>query len=245
MTEPDTPLSKVPAWRYQDLFLTLIVFFLAQLIGALAIGFLTGRLDPANESETLGLVDQAFSIVFGCAVTLAYVFRWILPNAAATPPSIGFTIPRQWPIESLLAIAGIPACLYVNYSVSQLFELIGVPTRLYEQTAFRGLSSDSNLDVTLFFFAAGIFGPIVEEVLFRGLAIEVLRTKIGTGPAFLFSSILFALVHTEAFVPLLILAFLLGWLYLRTRSLFAPILAHCLNNLFALYVLFYHDVPPG
>lgn len=88
--------------------------------------------------------------------------------------------------------------------------------------------------------------PLAEEILFRGVIFQGLRTGSGFLRSALNSSLLFALVHVPYWIlsgsqPGLALptnlagVFILGvvfcWLLERSRSLWAPIVYHVLNNL--------------
>lgn len=81
--------------------------------------------------------------------------------------------------------------------------------------------------------------PVAEEVLFRGLMYPALKRRLGIGGAMLISSVLFALIHVNlmTFVPLLLLAGVLVWLYEYTGNLAAPVMAHAVFNLANLLLL--------
>jgi uncharacterized protein len=81
--------------------------------------------------------------------------------------------------------------------------------------------------------------PAAEEVLFRGLLYPVLKRRIGMRWAVAVSSLLFAVIHLNlmTFVPLLLLAGLLVWLYEYTGNLLAPVAAHAVFNLANLLLL--------
>ena len=85
--------------------------------------------------------------------------------------------------------------------------------------------------------AVGV-GPIAEELFFRGLIYRWLRHRVGIGPGLLASAFLFALLHTDliAFVPILALGLLFGWVYERTGSLAAPVAVHIFHNGAMLYL---------
>lgn len=84
---------------------------------------------------------------------------------------------------------------------------------------------------------AAILAPVVEEMYFRGRLLDAFAPKIGAGWAATISSLGFAAIHgLPAFFPAyLVFAFALLALRRRTGGLAAPILAHMINNAFALY----------
>lgn len=76
-----------------------------------------------------------------------------------------------------------------------------------------------------------LVGPFIEELLFRGFLQTFLSQVMGERWALVLSAALFARLHGMAGLPsLFLLSVFLGWLQLRTRSLWAPTLAHALNN---------------
>ena len=87
--------------------------------------------------------------------------------------------------------------------------------------------------------AAVIVGPMVEEILFRGLIYGALEKRFRVSGALVISSFLFALVHLQVvyFIPIFCLGMVLGWARWKTRSLGLPILIHVLNNGVALIAL--------
>lgn len=103
--------------------------------------------------------------------------------------------------------------------------------------------SDSLWTLVLVVFAA----PIFEEVLFRGRLYGLLRTKASPMVSVLLSSLMFGLMHLQPAVMLegVLMGLLFSYAYLRSRSIFAPIILHMCNNAlaYALKVLSYGERP--
>jgi hypothetical protein len=73
--------------------------------------------------------------------------------------------------------------------------------------------------------------PLLEELLFRGFLQGFMAQVVGERWAVLCASAVFARLHGVAGLPsLFLLSLFFGWLQVRTRSLWAPVLAHALNN---------------
>ncbi len=89
------------------------------------------------------------------------------------------------------------------------------------------------------FSSVVIVGPIVEEILFRGLIYGALEKRLRVFGAIVISSFLFALVHLQVvyFIPIFCLGLVLGWARWKANSLGLPILIHVLNNGVALLFL--------
>ncbi|MCH7746391.1 MAG: CPBP family intramembrane metalloprotease [Chloroflexi bacterium] len=84
----------------------------------------------------------------------------------------------------------------------------------------------------------GLWVPFTEEVFFRGFVLAGLIVPLGATRAAVVSSIIFAAAHLTlgTLVPIFVTGMLLAWLYLRTRSIWPPIIAHAAQNLLALSV---------
>jgi hypothetical protein len=94
--------------------------------------------------------------------------------------------------------------------------------------------------------AAALIAPVAEELLFRGFAITAWRGTIGRDRAILRATLLFALahvigIHAESFgeaIGLIVVgmgirvpvAIVLGWLFVRRGSIWAPIGLHATFN---------------
>ncbi|WP_178130305.1 CPBP family intramembrane glutamic endopeptidase [Reyranella sp. CPCC 100927] len=78
----------------------------------------------------------------------------------------------------------------------------------------------------------GLLGPFAEELLFRGLIYGYVDGRFGARAAWATSSILFAAAHAEpAHIALVLpIGILLGWVRLRSGSLWPCVLAHVINN---------------
>jgi membrane protease YdiL (CAAX protease family) len=81
----------------------------------------------------------------------------------------------------------------------------------------------------LLVFGGAVLAPIVEEVVFRGIILQRWAYRWGTRTGAIASSVLFALGHGEWFGHFLF-GMLMSLLYLRTRRLWVPIVAHGINN---------------
>lgn len=82
-------------------------------------------------------------------------------------------------------------------------------------------------------FVVGFMAGLSEEMLFRGALLRTMQdSRLGTHAAVWISAIIFSAIHMQfyGFVPRMLLGVWLGYLLVWTRSLWAPIIAHTLNN---------------
>lgn len=108
-------------------------------------------------------------------------------------------------------------------------------TQLMEQL------SQSNLVLVI---SAVIMAPIFEEIVFRGIIQKGLINR-GTKPinAIWISAIVFGLVHANPwqFVGAVLLGYVMGLVYYKTKSLLMPILLHAFNNGISALLLIFGD----
>ncbi len=85
-----------------------------------------------------------------------------------------------------------------------------------------------------------LIGPVLEEVLFRGIILEGFLNRYKAGKAIFWSAFLFGLFHMNPwqFIPGFLIGILLAYIYMKTRSLIPVILIHIVNNSFS-YILMY------
>ncbi len=138
-----------------------------------------------------------------------------------------------------LAIA-IPS-VYLLGHLLELFVYLVAGHQEAEQAAIlylkSAMKSPSTFAIALFSIVVG--APVIEEYLFRGLFQNFLRSKLSLSPSLILSSLLFALFHyspSQSYInisiigTLSLLGFYLGFVYEKTRSLFAPIVLHVTFN---------------
>jgi membrane protease YdiL (CAAX protease family) len=88
--------------------------------------------------------------------------------------------------------------------------------------------------------AVVLVGPLIEEVLFRGALLSVLRTRLGDGWAIAVSAIVFGAVHLPdldwlwyAVPNLILVGVFCAWLRVRSGSIWPGFVAHAANNALA------------
>jgi membrane protease YdiL (CAAX protease family) len=154
------------------------------------------------------------------------VFGLLWYQDAAGHPGHGFVKPHL--PRTILTILGFAALNIAFVMVSALFYL----TRFfpsYEQVA--EFMTDRSLLRSL--LIAGIAAPILEELLFRGIVLRRLLAWTPPWAAILVSSALFGMIHMNLFQGLyaFIAGALLAVLYVRTKSLWYPVVGHMAFNI--------------
>jgi membrane protease YdiL (CAAX protease family) len=78
-----------------------------------------------------------------------------------------------------------------------------------------------------------LFGPIIEEIVYRKIMFGSLNNKFSFAIAATISSTLFGIAHMnwKLFLAYFLVGYILCYLYNKTNTLFAPIIVHGLLNL--------------
>ncbi|NLK50938.1 MAG: CPBP family intramembrane metalloprotease [Syntrophomonadaceae bacterium] len=94
------------------------------------------------------------------------------------------------------------------------------------------LSTQNRLQLAVVITVGSILAPISEEIYFRGFFYPFLRKHLGVGVALWGSALIFGALHLDLirFIPLTLGGYGLAWIYQRTGSLYASIVAHSVWN---------------
>lgn len=97
---------------------------------------------------------------------------------------------------------------------------------------------------TMAFLALVIIAPLAEEIIFRGWLYGKLRTRVGAALSIILVSLVFAALHMQINVALVVGVMSVTMCLLRemTGTIWAGILVHMLKNGIAFYVLFVNPV---
>lgn len=148
-------------------------------------------------------------------------------------------------LRSLLFV--IPVCLGLVITMDELdrvAQLIFPYPELFSKIYEFMMIKDSWSAVLIIGFVV-LFGPLFEELLFRGFFQRILEIRLNdVTKAVLFSALTFALVHGNPWgiVQIYIIGVFLGYFAWRTGSIWASFLIHLMNNGFS--VLFV-NLPKG
>ncbi len=190
---------------------------------------------PRPVGDLLAVVVQA--AVFLGVVRLTVVGPGVLSWSGMGLERLGANV-----LRSLLggAVFAGPVILVTSVIALVAVQVLGVvpPSPLPPTGTSSGL--------VLHLLAGAVIAPFYEEVLFRGFALTAWRQTVGTRGAIVRSSMLFVLAHMlfvggatfDEAVRLAVvggvvripIALALGWLYVRTGSLWGPIGLHAAFN---------------
>jgi ABC-2 type transport system permease protein len=210
LLDPDA--SPPPRVSVSDGLIAAMVFFVLQAVTAIMIVGRGGRVHGA-----------AVMVAFSIAGALTYVLmRWVYARAKTQG------VPQIFPArtrDSLLAIGVGLATGSVALGYLYFIDAAGILDE-----ALRAQQSLVNLGWWILPLAL-IAAPLFEEFIFRGLIFGGLRRSFPAAPAMLASAAVFAIMHPSiSIVPVFLFGVGAAWLYERTRTLWAPMLAHATYN---------------
>lgn len=120
-----------------------------------------------------------------------------------------------------------------------LVELIPMPDSIKKlfETLFK--------NTWLSFVLISLVGPIMEELLMRGIILDGLLNQLKPKQAILFSALLFGIIHLNPwqFIPAFAVGLVLGWIYWQTQSLWPCIFIHVLNNTLSSVIVYFTKDP--
>jgi membrane protease YdiL (CAAX protease family) len=214
-----------PGMLFEGLLLFAVSFLMHQL-------FLIGVREAFGSGEEtkfvfpLPLYFMTGSLGFFCPVAVGVV---AFIKGRKGLGAMGFTLRKSWIILGLVPvmyIAFLPLYALVCFLVNELI----MPFEYQE--IVKSMRSNPEYFTSIPVIACtALLIPVFEEVLFRGLLLTGLRAFTGNWPAVILSAGIFASLHdTQAMIPVFFLGGLLGYMKVRTGSLYAPMVLHVLHN---------------
>jgi membrane protease YdiL (CAAX protease family) len=212
-----------------------LIFIGVELFFSIAISFLWAIFamlshlgDTAYVEDLLGNFELPvgvliFSMMVCNAVLLLYLWfsGYISKEKAAwSPISAGYL-----GVTALICFASIFLLDYLMQHLSWLPNWVE-DTFIQLQSNWLGI------------FSIALFGPVVEELFFRGAITKALLKQYSPRRAIVISALIFGIIHFNPaqVVGAFFMGLLLAWLYYKTASLIPVILIHILNNSLSVYL---------
>lgn len=215
---PDKELSKVGGSLWLYIIMQLTLSFLFSFVAMPLIMYSLYY----DYSAINACIAMLISFISGI------ILLWFMSNSfKRSIQDLKFTFKPKETIDTVAMM------YFLNYAIG----IIGV---LLSKFGLPDTSPDFSLNGsvlfnTFTFISVVILAPIFEELIFRGMILQVL-SKYNKVFAILVTSLLFGLLHlnmTQA-VPAFFMSLILCYMCLKTDSLLVTILAHAGNNLLAL-----------
>ena len=194
-----------------------------------------------QDKALFALINQVVETAVGVGIvtTSAGTFYNKTPGVLRLDFKGPFRKPDGW---AFWAGAGVLLAPEVVYLASYVVDSLGAVDLSAKGTA-DAVSQIISLDGVTFgslFVTTAILAPLLEETVFRGFLLPSLAKYVGTPAAVVLSSVAFGLVHFAArdTPQLTALGMLLGFAYVRSGNLLAPMIIHGAWNGTVLTILY-------
>jgi hypothetical protein len=248
------PAPRLPQPRVRVVLLTLAgLFLLCSGAGTLlyqAIAALLGW-DAGLSLSADALASERWQVRFQLGLGHFFGFSvaggltvWLFYRSLTRPMSPDwrdYLGVQRWPsalslgLAVLIMLVSLPLVVFL-LNINQLVPLPDSLKLLEEQTAdaLKGLLQMEGIgELLINLLIIALLPAFGEELVFRGIVQQQLMRRIANPWVALgLSAAIFSFIHLqfEGFLPRVLLGFLLGWLYWRTRNFWVPVVAHFFNN---------------
>ena len=221
--------GEVP-WSIGNIAAGLLIFLV--LLVAVALGVRSvGGIYPAHEMALETWV--AVHLLGACSVLVAWYMG--LRKLAPLKTALGLVRPATSARTTLvLSIGALGFSIVATFAYGLVVEEVGLevlkPPEIQPELFFPGLAFLLTLQALV------MVTPLSEEILFRGFVLRGLLPRIGAGPAIVSTALVFSAFHFNAgtIIPIFLTGLALGYLYVRTGSLWPCVAAHAGQNAIAL-----------
>jgi len=206
----------------------ILIYFAAQLFFTGAVSGILMMINDYSLEQNVwtasiwGLLLSCFALGY-YLIQKRYVDRdqktWAIPSTYILILTLGLTFSSVFLLDGILSFLPLPDFLAESFEELSR-NVIGVLTIV-------------------------LFGPILEELLFRGAIQRILMTKYNPNKAIFISALIFGIIHLNPIqvVFAFLMGLLLGWLYYKTGSLVPSISMHVVTNLLStVTIIFLPDV---
>lgn len=227
-----------PLWTIGDV-IRVIIIFLASGYAFVILQSFFSRVIPAFNNENFRMIfNTAVMNVVGISVILYFIVKKYHQDIKEA----GLTL-KKFSTGVFYAITGYMALLpilviilVITFFVTRFLEYKPPVQPIVE--VFIKEKGTSMLWFSAVF--AAVFGPIAEEIFFRGFMYNAVKKKTGIFWAVIITSAIFSLLHAHivGFFPIFALGVLLAYLYEKTGSLVPSMAVHITHNLGMVILVF-------
>jgi len=183
-----------------------------------------------------------FTVIISELISLLGLSLWVSFRLGLSP-SESLALRRTDAVHWVMAlVATLPLQVFggaMQYLILLSWPDDGAMREILEQSIRELMRTDTVLDVAVLFFTGVLLAAVCEEVLFRGLLLQLLARRGGWASAILLGAVLFSAFHLDpiGFLPRLPIGLFLGLLVWRSGSLYPAVLAHGTFNFVGLFVV--------
>ena len=246
-----SPGMRAPPWKISDVFRIIILALAFGYVFYIAFGVFLDFLQSVTNTKFRFYENENFRMIFDTIIldfiVFAVVLGFLWKIYGRRLASLGFA-KKNMARNLFYGVSGyvgvLPVIFIIGilvYAILNLFKIKPPPQPIVGLF----LGEENVLFIATSGVIAAIFGPVIEEIFFRGVMYNAVKRKLGVFRAILITSVLFSFLHTHAmtyflvgFMPIAILGAVLAYLYEKTGSLIPSVTLHMLNNLGSILMVF-------
>lgn len=210
------------------LLIFLVLFFVRGAVISLFEILLAGATPMVREivCELVGAL--CYAITFTLPV---FLFKKVSIRMRREPIYLDCKLGRDTALYIVVGLALISAAALVNSYIVSFF-----PYQEMGEAVTGGISTTANYQLVIQFFTLAVVPAFVEEYLFRGMILTNLL-PYGKTSAILASAALFGIMHQNVgqLFYATVAGLVLGYIYVKSRSIWPCILLHFINNFYSLF----------
>ena len=250
--EPTTPMGEAGARPSQRTWPTWVSMFLILPLGsitfsvvALLLGALVCGADLTDQGGMEKWIGEISSSPAGILILIApgQLFLLALSVGVAVPSPdplskrLGLVRPRISPRTLVLLCLGTPVVQLVSLLFASIFFDLNEPSEHMEMLGGLFTGQEGVVGVSLLILFAAVMPGLTEELFFRGYVRVGLERRFGFAVAIFVPALIFAFIHGDPMhaTAVLPLGLWFGCLAWWSRSVIPSIIAHFVNNLFAIF----------
>lgn len=216
-------MEQLPLGRFENIIKSNVI--LIKIISVFFLEVILGGFIIANTSET-GFSTYYYIILLD--ICIIWYFNSSYPRISFSSINLSKTLVYGLSLGSI-----IPAILLMFH----YFDLNIV------SSDYGTFQSYNYFERIIWIINMTTITPVVEELLFRGSFYRILRDRYGLFFAVLLSNLFFAFVHKNniaSFIVVFMKGLLLTYAYEKSRSVWANIIIHSLNNITTVLIFVYY-----
>lgn len=183
------------------------------------------------------LFDQSTNLFITYIITFSLTIAFGITQKKGDPRENGLF--SFAPVKIRILPILIVLTLVIQALLDPITDLIPMPDFFYKM--FLELMADRSFST---FVMMVIAAPLLEEILFRGIFLDGFLKNYSARKSIFWSSLFFAVAHMNPwqFIVAFVLGLLIGYVYLKTRSLLPCIFIHFIANSAGYSLRFLFDV---
>lgn len=208
----------------RNYWLILVVYLVMQLSSIIGVPVLMAVLKILGKNQNLAVPYWLIISFSAGLVIVLFLLRNEMKDLRENQKGTSLGISIIW------AVFGVFLALFAQMVAANIENLLGIP-----------MGSENTQDILniihafpLAILVSSIFGPILEEIIFRKILFGSLYLRFNFFISALISSLIFALAHMDPQHILIYssIGFTFAFLYVKTKRIAVPIFAHLAMNTF-------------